>query len=269
MMSRCPLVTGSKLPGQIAIVMLRGSPFGQLVFLIPADQHGTVPVLLFSIRSSRRAAAAAPPPARSRRGPPRPARSPARAPAAAACQRAVAVGRVEQQDVELRRSWRRGYPCAPVCSGPRRAARAPPRRRFAAHDPGLAPRFSSTKTQWAAPRESASIPSWPLPAKRSSTRAPGRRNCSALNIPSLTRSTVGRVTSVPGRVRQPGSPRRCRRSLSWHLFPSPGRFNWYYYPRFAAGLSTGTFGVIIGPDGVRGAGGHSCLFDQLLRGWPR
>ena len=42
------------------------------------------------------------------------------------------------------------------------------------------------------------MPSWPEPANRSSTRAPAKRNWTALNMPSLTRSTVGRVISSPG-----------------------------------------------------------------------
>ena len=61
-----------------------------------------------------------------------------------------------------------------------------------------ASRLSSRKTHRAAPRLSASMPSWPLPAYRSSTRAPGRSNCTMLNIASFTCERVGRVTSVPG-----------------------------------------------------------------------
>ena len=63
-----------------------------------------------------------------------------------------------------------------------------------------ASRFSSRNTQRAAPRLSASMPSWPLPAYRSSTRAPGRSNWTMLNIASFTCERVGRVTSVPGRA---------------------------------------------------------------------
>ena len=57
---------------------------------------------------------------------------------------------------------------------------------------------SLSKMQLFAPRDNASMPSWPLPANRSSTRAPGTRNCTLENMASLTRLIVGRVTSSPG-----------------------------------------------------------------------
>ena len=56
--------------------------------------------------------------------------------------------------------------------------------------------LSSTKTHSLAPRERHSIPSWPVPAKRSSTRLPSMSNWMMLNMASLTISVVGR-TAMP------------------------------------------------------------------------
>ena len=52
----------------------------------------------------------------------------------------------------------------------------------------------STKSALFAPRESASMPSCPVPAKRSSTRASSTSNWIQLKILSLTLSVVGRVS---------------------------------------------------------------------------
>ena len=54
----------------------------------------------------------------------------------------------------------------------------------------------STNTASAAPRLRASMPSWPVPAKRSSTRRPSMSNWMMENRLSLTLSVVGRV-SIP------------------------------------------------------------------------
>src|SRR4051794_13071606 len=66
----------------------------------------------------------------------------------------------------------------------------------------------STKVAAAAPRESASMPSAPLPANRSSTRASGSRATSTENSASRTRSEVGRVAAPGGATsrRPPHSP---------------------------------------------------------------
>ena len=63
-----------------------------------------------------------------------------------------------------------------------------------------AARSFSTNVQCFAPRESASMPSAPLPAYRSATVASTRRSrlVSALNTASRTLSVVGRVLSVSG-----------------------------------------------------------------------
>lgn len=58
----------------------------------------------------------------------------------------------------------------------------------------------STKTACLAPRLKASIPRFPLPAKRSSTVIPFRRPIRILNIDSLTLSEVG-LTLRPGGIR--------------------------------------------------------------------
>jgi hypothetical protein len=63
-----------------------------------------------------------------------------------------------------------------------------------------AARSRSTKVTWAAPRDRASTPSAPLPANRSTTRAPttAARLPRALNTASRTRSVVGRVRAPGG-----------------------------------------------------------------------
>src|SRR5438105_5702073 len=61
-----------------------------------------------------------------------------------------------------------------------------------------AKRCSSTKSALAAPRDSASKPSAPEPANRSSTRAPLIERCRMENHASRTRSAVGRTLSVAG-----------------------------------------------------------------------
>ena len=64
----------------------------------------------------------------------------------------------------------------------------------------------STSTAEPAPRDSASMASAPVPANRSSTRAPSTRSPSTPNSASLTRSLVGRV-SRPGTARNRLPPR--------------------------------------------------------------
>src|SRR3546814_8597467 len=56
-------------------------------------------------------------------------------------------------------------------------------------------RPSSTKQQLAAPRDSASMPSAPLPANRSRQRAPSIRGASQSNRVCRIRSGVGRTRS--------------------------------------------------------------------------
>src|SRR5690606_26760774 len=60
------------------------------------------------------------------------------------------------------------------------------------------PAAFSTNVTYAAPRDSASRPSAPEPANRSSTRASARSCWSALIHASRTRSVVGRVRSPGG-----------------------------------------------------------------------
>ena len=50
--------------------------------------------------------------------------------------------------------------------------------------------------QCLAPRDSASNPSAPVPANMSRQRAPIMTGCSQLNIVSLTRSGVGRISGM-------------------------------------------------------------------------
>src|SRR4051794_17289982 len=56
----------------------------------------------------------------------------------------------------------------------------------------------STRVTDSAPRESASNPSAPDPAKKSTTRAPGMSSCRMLIHASRTRSRVGRTSSPAG-----------------------------------------------------------------------
>src|ERR671915_539267 len=66
----------------------------------------------------------------------------------------------------------------------------------------------STKVALAAPRESASMPSAPEPANRSSTRAPSTRSARIENSASRTRSDVGRVSVPAGpAITRTGGPR--------------------------------------------------------------
>jgi len=53
----------------------------------------------------------------------------------------------------------------------------------------------STNTACFAPRLSASMPSCPLPANKSRTTDPAISNCMDENMPSFTRSVVGRTSS--------------------------------------------------------------------------
>src|SRR6185312_4690007 len=79
----------------------------------------------------------------------------------------------------------------------------------------------STKVTCAAPRDSASSPSAPLPAKRSRQRAPGTRGASQLKRVSRTRSGVGRISCEGGKRRR----RPChapRAAVSVHGHPLGG-----------------------------------------------
>jgi hypothetical protein len=109
--------------------------------------------------------------------------------------RIARVRRVGERDVEGVRASGRDV-------RERVAAHDRRRRRAERVDVGAAARAAggarSTKVTCAAPRESASRPSAPEPANRSSTRAPGRSCCSALIHASRTRSVVGRVRSPGG-----------------------------------------------------------------------
>ena len=86
-------------------------------------------------------------------------------------------------------------------------------------------RSRSTKVAWAAPRDSASSPSAPLPANRSRQRLPGTLAISQLNRVSRTRSGVGRMPPSPGkRMRRPRhSPPMMRRV--WIIFCSAHPLN--------------------------------------------
>ena len=86
-------------------------------------------------------------------------------------------------------------------------------------------RSRSMNVAWAAPRERASRPSAPLPAKRSRQRLPGTRLISQLNRVSRTRSGVGRMPPSPGkRMRRPRhSPPMMRRV--WFIFCSAHPLN--------------------------------------------
>src|SRR4051812_41122362 len=68
----------------------------------------------------------------------------------------------------------------------------------------IAARSRSTKVACAAPLDNASMPSAPLPAYRSRTRAPSMApsDPSALNVASRTRSEVGRVSRPGGAARR-------------------------------------------------------------------
>ena len=125
-------------------------------------------------------------------------------------------GRVQEHDVELARR--------PAVS--RRSASAhvivtlsAPRARAARSSAAATPRSRSTMTTLFAPREAASKPSAPVPAKRSRQRAPPTSPASQLNNVSRTRSGVGRsrsvVTTGSRRLRQRPAmmrtaPLRCR-----------------------------------------------------------
>src|SRR5690606_38213244 len=63
-------------------------------------------------------------------------------------------------------------------------------------------RDRSTKVTDAAPRDRASSPNAPLPAKRSRQRAPAITGISQLNRVSRTRSGVGRNPSISGNCRR-------------------------------------------------------------------
>src|SRR5262245_42926182 len=66
-----------------------------------------------------------------------------------------------------------------------------------------APPSFSTNVAVAAPRDSASIPAAPLPAKRSSTRAPSRSGSRIAKSVCFTRSASGRVPGPGARSRIP------------------------------------------------------------------
>ena len=119
-----------------------------------------------------------------------------------------------------RKTMSNGTPPADCASQPKASAQdtcAPssPHSRAADSMAAAARRSFSTKLTCAAPRDKASRPSAPLPAKRSRTRAPAIRGCSQLNRVSRTRSGVGRIVTPAGkRSRRPRClPPMMRRTL--------------------------------------------------------
>ena len=116
------------------------------------------------------------------------------------------VRRVEEHDVEGRLGAVRRQPVERIRAQTTRAFSSP-HSRATASMAAAARRSFSTNVTCAAPRDSASSPSAPLPANRSSTRAWSMRGCSQLNRVSRTRSGVGRISTPAGnRSRRP----RCR-----------------------------------------------------------
>ena len=102
----------------------------------------------------------------------------------------------------------------------RRARRARPPRPTAsrrARSSRAAVTSRSTNVACAAPRDSASSPSAPLPANRSRQRAPCARVPSQLNSVSRTRSGVGRSPSLAGKrsLRPRQLPPMMRRTRAW------------------------------------------------------
>src|SRR6266566_3259461 len=81
-------------------------------------------------------------------------------------------------------------------------------------------RCSSTKSALTAPRDSASNPSAPEPANRSSTRAPRIERCRIENHASRTRSAVGRTLSVAGVLRR----RPLNSPAMMRIMPTPTAF---------------------------------------------
>ena len=74
------------------------------------------------------------------------------------------------------------------------------------HGTGL-PAAVDKHTARSAAAERLDAQAGPNPQTASSTRAPGKRNWTALNMPSLTRSTVGRVIVFTGQRGQPCAAR--------------------------------------------------------------
>ena len=163
---------------------------------VAGDQHLAVGVLSGAHQLPRRFGPGRPP-ARSRTGPRR--RGPPRGKAPAAPWPVYHV--------------RRAGPAKPGSNGPRAAERKAKASQLCSLLSSPPARHGSFPARWQmpgarrpqnrrwSPRGTAPrCPSWPLPANRSSTRAPGTRNCTLENMASLTRSMVGRVTSWPGRA---------------------------------------------------------------------
>ena len=117
------------------------------------------------------------------------------------------IGRVGEGDIIAARSQPFGVAqrIAPVDDN--RGAETP-RRSMLARSAAREGGFNSTKSALAAPRDSASSPRAPLPAKRSTTRAPGSESWRMLIQASRTRSAVGRTRGSRGDkiVRPPIDP---------------------------------------------------------------
>src|SRR2546423_4829420 len=91
-----------------------------------------------------------------------------------------------------------------------------------------APPSRSTKTHRPAPREMASIPAAPLPAKRSSTVAPGRSGSTIANSVCFTRSPSGRVPSPGVASRRP----RAEPAITRPASATPRRPDWFESQQF-------------------------------------
>src|SRR5581483_2047664 len=95
-------------------------------------------------------------------------------------------------------------------------------------------RSCSTNVTWAAPRDSASIPSAPLPANRSATDAPSRtpRASRLLKTAPRTSSLVGRVETPRGTAsrRPPTLPATTRIPLRCHAMGWAPRLAWSIEP---------------------------------------
>src|ERR687892_163384 len=109
-----------------------------------------------------------------------------------------------------------------------------------------AARSESTNVACSAPRDKASTPSAPLPANRSSTRAPSTapRLHRALKIASRTRSDVGRVRPPGGAtsVRPLALPPRTRRRGRYRPVTSVGRRP---TPPRGGGWGSGRSGILV------------------------
>ena len=108
------------------------------------------------------------------------------------------------------RSPRRPAPRAPSRASCRNTCTSPPAcasARAFSRAASTAAALLSTSTTRAAPRESASSPTPPLPAKASRKRQPGMRGARMSNSDCRTRAPVGRVASPAGRLQPPALAR--------------------------------------------------------------